>query len=82
MKFRLTFVSNSSSTSFVIPKEYLSKKDLNLYHIHRERCDDYCGDQHLCESESYIYGEVSYHNDELNKILEKYMNKKGVDYGN
>jgi hypothetical protein len=79
---RLGFVSNSSSTSFVIPKCVISEEDLVIYDYHYNKCDDYCGDQHLYENKSYIYGEVSYHNDELNRIFGKYIGKEGVDYGN
>jgi len=41
MKIQFDFVSNSSCASFVIPKKYLSRKQINLIHNHIERSYDY-----------------------------------------
>ena len=77
---RLHFVSNSSSTSFVIPKKYLTKEELEMY---KEHADGYTTcDEELFSSEHYIYGKVSMHNSELEKVLSKYAKKKDADYEN
>ena len=77
---RLGFVSNSSSSSFVIPKKYLSKEEMDIY---REYMDDYeyCDDE-LFEGELYVYGRISMHNRELNRMFRKHKNQDGVDYDN
>lgn len=75
---RLGFVSNSSSTSFVIPKKYLMKEELEMY---EEYADGYTTcDEELYSTEHYIYGKVSMHNSELNRMLIKYSKKKDADY--
>lgn len=77
---RLGFVSNSSSSSFVIPKKYLSEEEMDIY---REYMDDYeyCDDE-LFEGELYMYGRISMHNRELNRMFKKHKNQDGVDYDN
>lgn len=75
---RLGFVSNSSSSSFVIPKKYLDKNDYETYEqmiFDSPRCDD-----ELHESDHYIYGKVSNHNGILTRMFKKYENMEGVDY--
>lgn len=78
MKVRNGFVSNSSSSSFVIPKKYLSKDDYEIYDQLMWGSDDY--DTELHESENYIFGKVSYHNKILQKIMKPYANLEGVDF--
>jgi hypothetical protein len=75
---RLGFVSNSSSSSFVIPKKYLNKEVLSIYHEYMEDCDSY--EDELHEGQLYIYGRLSYHNRELNRIFKKFRDLDGVDY--
>lgn len=72
---RLGFISNSSSSSFVIPKKYLTNED-------REVCEQhmYDGDSDINESEHYMYGRFSMHNVCLTRVLKKYEGKEGVDY--
>ena len=75
---RLGFISNSSSSSFVIPKKYLSEEELSIYN---EYMDDYDFDEdELHEGELYIYGRISYHNKELNRMFKKHKDQEGVDY--
>jgi len=77
---RLGFVSNSSSSSFVIPKTYLNNEMLLIY---REYMDDYeCYEDELHEGDIYIYGRLSYHNRELNRMFKKFKGLDGVDYDN
>jgi hypothetical protein len=78
MKIRNGFVSNSSSSSFVIPKKYLSEEELDIYHEYVSDCD-FC-DEELREGEMYIYGKVSYHNKELNRMFKKHIKEEGVEY--
>lgn len=78
MKFRNGFISNSSSTAFIIPKKYLSKEDLEIYHDYMH--DNYDCDDELNEGEAYIHGNVSMHNKELNRLFKKFKGKEGVEY--
>lgn len=77
---RLGFVSNSSSSSFVIPKKYLNDEMLSIYQEYMDDYD-YCDDE-LHEGQIYIYGRLSYHNRELNRMFKKFKGLDGVDYDN
>jgi hypothetical protein len=80
MMIRLGFVSNSSSSSFVIPKKYLSEEEISIVHEYMDDYD-YCDDE-LFESELYLYGRISMHNRELNRMFKKHKDQDGVDYDN
>lgn len=73
---RTGFVSNSSSSSFVIPKKYLNPGEL-------ESLQDYMYDtmqnESIHETEHYMYGRISREN-EANEIIKKHLNQDGVDY--
>ena len=73
---RTGFVSNSSSSSFVIPKKNLTKEELEHY---QECMWDTRSNESTHETEQYIYGRVSREN-ELNTMFKKHMNEDGVDY--
>jgi len=75
---RLGFVSNSSSSSFVIPKKYLTREDLKIYDEYSNN-DEFCDDD-LHEGNIYLYGSVSMHNLELNRIFRKYLHMEGVEF--
>jgi len=75
---RLSFVSNSSSSSFVIPKKYLTKDDYDTYE--QMIFDSSRYNEELRESEHYIYGRISNDNGILIRMFKKYENKEGVDY--
>ena len=77
---RLGFVSNSSSSSFVIPKKYLNDETLSIYQEYMNDCDYY--EDELHEGQIYIYGRLSYHNRELNRMFKKFKGLDGVDYDN
>jgi hypothetical protein len=73
---RTGFISNSSSSSFVIPKKNLTKEELEHY----QECRwDTRSDESTLETDNYIYGRVSREN-ELNTMFKKHMNEDGVDY--
>jgi uncharacterized protein with NRDE domain len=61
-------------------KKYLSEEEMDIY---REYMDDYeyCDDE-LFEGELYMYGRISMHNRELNRMFKKHKNQDGVDYDN
>jgi hypothetical protein len=77
MMIRLGFVSNSSSSSFVVPKKYLTKDDYDTY---EQMVFDSRYDEELHESENYVYGRFSNHNGILTRMFKKYENMDGVDY--
>lgn len=81
MKIRNGFVSNSSSASFVIPKKLMSEEDLEIYDEYRNdyNFSDLMEDD-LHATNQYIFGQLSMHNKELNRIFKKYIGMEGVDY--
>jgi hypothetical protein len=73
MKTRNGFVSNSSSSSFVICKEFLTKKKLDAIRkwYTKDRDIDQCpGDNgdYFKEDDNYISAEVFYIRDDFDKI--------------
>lgn len=81
MKVRMGFISNSSSSSFVIPKKCLTEEEIAIYH---EYVNDWTNNdnEELHESDQYIYGYLSIHNKELIRMFSRLHEKDGVDYGN
>lgn len=75
---RLGFVSNSSSSSFVIPKKYLTEENLEFYRQFAETSNNY--DDELHETSMYIYGRVAYRNVILQKMFKSFVGKEGVDF--
>ena len=79
---RLHFVSNSSSTSFVIPKKYFTKEEIEIYNEYRNNGE--FGEDDLNIGNIYLYGSVSMHNLELNEVLNrifrKYLHMEGVEF--
>lgn len=77
MKVRNGFVSNSSSSSFIIPKKYLNESELK--HIRDAMDDTLYENEFIREYPQYMCGRISrYHN--LNDMLLKYQSLDGVDY--
>jgi len=63
MKVRLGFVTNSSSSSFIITKKNLTEKQIQAIRIHDELGEKlrmHCSDERwiISESENYISGET------------------------
>lgn len=79
MEIRYGFVSNSSSSSFILPRKHLSNEDDKI--ISNACCNgtDYFHDE-LYSSSNYFYGRVSHHNINLLDVIKKYKNFEGVDY--
>jgi hypothetical protein len=73
---RMGFVSNSSSSSFVLPKKYLSQEELESL---QESMYNTMHNESIHETDHYIYGRISREN-EANGIIKRYVNKDGVDY--
>jgi hypothetical protein len=77
MKVRNGFVSNSSSSSFIIPKKYLNESELK--YMQNEMCGVLYENEFIREYPQYMCGRISRHHN-LNDILVKYIYLDGVDY--
>jgi hypothetical protein len=71
MKLRAGFVSNSSSSSFVIKKKYMSAEELKEFYILMEEADFY---DTIGETQSYLFGVIDY-----NSKLFNYVDKKNFE---
>lgn len=74
---RYGFISNSSSTSFVIPIKYLTKEEVDIYRDYTDNYSQY--NEELRMTNNYIYGRMA-HCNPLNNMIKKYSDKEGVDY--
>ena len=86
MKIRLGFVSNSSSSSFVIGKNFMTKKQIEEFSIWANQFnedDDTC-ESYIHEDNYYFFGEISIHESEKIKSFLKNIkvNPKYVSEGN
>lgn len=73
---RLGFVSNSSSSSFIIPKKLLNVKELEEI---QEKSYETFHNEEIHETEHYFYGRISRDNT-LNSILKLHESDEGVEY--
>ena len=79
MIIRVGFVSNSSSSSFVIPKKVMLPNDVKK--LSNVACNySSCCDTEITESEMYFYGHISIHDDILTELVKKYCNHDGVEW--
>lgn len=75
MKLRSGFVSNSSSSSFVIGKAYMTPEQIKQFKLFLSgNRFNYDGDTCIVESDYYFNGRVSYHDDVL-----EFLKSIGVD---
>jgi len=73
---RLGFVSNSSSSSFIIPKKLLTDEELTDI---QERAYETFHNEEIHETEHYFYGRISRENT-LNGLLKSHKSDSGVEY--
>ena len=70
MKIRKGFISNSSSSSFLIEKEYLSEKQIEQIYNHKEFCIDKLDfPWKICETKSLITLSTNMDNFNIQKYL-------------
>jgi hypothetical protein len=79
MKIRVGFVSNSSSSSFCIYKKLMTNKQIDEFREIIKSANRNDEETSLGEDGNYFIGELSIHNDEIPKFLEK--NFKREDWG-
>ena len=70
MKIRQGFVSNSSSSSFVLGKNFMTPEQIKKFSNKLDEINEVnYGEGYIFESEYYFHGEVSDHNTLLDEIL-------------
>jgi len=73
---RLGFVSNSSSSSFIIPKKILRPHDIGRV---QEESYNTSHNEEIHETEHYFYGRINRENT-LNELLKSHESDNGVEY--
>lgn len=89
MKIRIGFVSNSSSSSFVIDKKGLTKKQIEeienwVEESYSDQTYDnpkYSDENCITVSSKHIYGQISYHVDFFDFLAKIGVPKKNIDSG-
>ncbi len=72
MKIRSGFVSNSSSSSFVLDKDSMVECQLKEFRkLINESNNESGGDTYIHESERHFHGNLSMHNEEIPAFLRK-----------
>lgn len=76
MKIRAGFVSNSSSSSFVLKKDFMGDEEINDFHVWMEKADDW---DTIGETENFFFGII----DKSEKFYQ-WLDKKhfiGIQWG-
>lgn len=73
MKVRLGFVANSSSSSFCIGKNYMTKEQIHKFNnvvdsLNEDDCDDA---NYIIKTDLYFVGQLSDHNKTVKKFMEE-----------
>lgn len=69
MKIRTSFVSNSSSSSFCIGKNYMTPKQIQEFRDYLDDPENYCDETTIDEGKYYFFGDISMHDDRLREFL-------------
>ena len=80
MKIRHGFVSNSSSSSFVLDKDGMSEAQLKEFRmvVTKAESEDGSGDTYIFESERHFHGNLSMHNEGIPEFLRKHNLKADI----
>ena len=69
MKIRIGFVSNSSSSSFCVAKCYMTPEQVQQFREWLVEEENELYETYIHEGEHYFFGEISVHDEEVNKFL-------------
>jgi len=80
VKIRYGFVSNSSSSSFVLDKDGMTEAMLKEFRVavHEAEKEDGSGDTYIFESERHFHGNLSMHDEKVSNFLRKYNLKADI----
>ncbi len=81
MKIRTGFVSNSSSSSFVLGKNYMDRRQIRELSdmIDQIEEDDY--ESCIYEDERYFFGAISHHDEHFNDFVSNNDLENFISYG-
>ena len=72
MKIRSGFVSNSSSSSFVLDKDGMTEEQIKEFRRLISECENESGgDTYIYESNKHFHGDISMHNEKIPTFLRR-----------